>query len=322
MELISIIVPVYNNKYTIENCLNSILEQNWLNKEIIVIDDGSTDDSLSICKDFEINNENIFVQSVPHCGVSACRNIGLRRSMGSLIAFCDADDIMLPGALSIMRDELKLDGAIDLVIGNVVKRNSPIGYKRQNIGMYEAIKKFFKHNQSRILGTVYGKLFKRSIIFEKNNQPLYFDENIIIGEDAVFLLEYLNRSRHIQLIDRFVYRKKENLHGVIASATINEYISALEASKKMIDIVSSSRPLVRLAVKDFCWVFIHILKRISSIEKAEILKEKFRSIINEKNLNLRIINLPFLQVTRKKVRICYRAFNIGEFPGHKRICID
>lgn len=322
MDLISIIIPVYNNEFTIKDCLNSILKQNYSNKEIIVIDDESSDGSLSICRDFELKYDNIKVYSVFHCGASACRNIGLRMSNGSLIVFCDADDTLFPDVLNIMRDELELNRDIDLVIGNVKKRNPAICQNTHTINKEEAIKKFFKHDDSRIIGTVYGKLFKRAIIFETPNRSLFFDENIIIGEDALFLLDYLNRSRQIQLIDRFVYHKKENLHGVIASATVNEYISALEASKKMIDIVSSSQPLFYLAVNDFCWVFIHILKRISSIEKAEILKEKFKSIIIEKKLNLRIINLPFLQVTSKKVKICYCSFNIGNFPEHKRICLD
>jgi len=90
--LISIIIPVYNAEAYIEETIQSAINQTWQNKELIIIDDGSTDNSLKIAKKFQSDNVKIFSQ--PNKGASAARNLGLNYSKGDFIQFLDADDIL------------------------------------------------------------------------------------------------------------------------------------------------------------------------------------------------------------------------------------
>lgn len=94
--LISFIVPVYNGEQYINKCVNSILNQTNRNFEIIIIDDGSNDNSLEICREYEKIYNNIYVYTQINQGVSVARNNGLKNSKGEWIAFVDVDDQIAP----------------------------------------------------------------------------------------------------------------------------------------------------------------------------------------------------------------------------------
>lgn len=89
---ISIIIPVYNPGKFINKCLNSIIHQTFKNIEILCIDDGSTDNSLNILKEFQKNDKRIRIFSQENLGAAASRNLGIENSKGNYILFVDADD--------------------------------------------------------------------------------------------------------------------------------------------------------------------------------------------------------------------------------------
>jgi glycosyltransferase involved in cell wall biosynthesis len=89
---VSIIIPLYNSEKYIAETINSALNQTWENKEIIIIDDGSTDKSLVIAKSYE--RVNVIVISQQNKGASAARNVGIKNSKGDFIQFLDADDLL------------------------------------------------------------------------------------------------------------------------------------------------------------------------------------------------------------------------------------
>jgi len=96
--LVSIIIPVYNAEKYLAETIASALEQIWTNKELIIIDDGSTDNSLMIAKKYEGDNVKIFSQQ--NKGASAARNLGLQHAKGKYIQFLDADDLLSPDKIS------------------------------------------------------------------------------------------------------------------------------------------------------------------------------------------------------------------------------
>ena len=91
-ELVSIIIPVYNSENYIADTIKSAIDQTWPNKEIIIVDDGSTDNSLSISKSFECEFVKVYTQK--NGGAALARNLGLKYAKGSFIQFLDADDIL------------------------------------------------------------------------------------------------------------------------------------------------------------------------------------------------------------------------------------
>lgn len=93
-ELISIIVPIYNVKDYLGNCVNSILKQTYENIEVILVDDGSTDSSGSICDNFALIDSRVSVIHKQNGGLSDARNAGIKNSKGGFIALVDSDDIV------------------------------------------------------------------------------------------------------------------------------------------------------------------------------------------------------------------------------------
>ena len=94
MTLISIIIPAYNSEKFIASTIQSALDQTWSNKEIIIVDDGSTDATLQVAREFEFANENIKVYTQRNAGACSARNKGFSLSKGDYIQFLDADDLM------------------------------------------------------------------------------------------------------------------------------------------------------------------------------------------------------------------------------------
>lgn len=92
--LVSIIIPVYNSEHTLQGCLNSVISQTWNNIEIIIVDDGSTDNSYSICQSYAQSDYRIRVFRQLNSGPGAARNVGLQVAKGDYIYFVDSDDVI------------------------------------------------------------------------------------------------------------------------------------------------------------------------------------------------------------------------------------
>lgn len=206
-ETVSVIIPAYNAEKTIIRCLNSIIEQTYCNVEIIVVDDGSTDNTL---KEIEKITEgtNVLVIDQENKGVSEARNIGIRSATGKFIMFCDSDDYLNENAIEQLVLAMHRDDT-DLVIGGHyiekytgdVLTNWGVHTHCQNIcksideisGVFSELMKIDEY----FLGTIWGKLFLRRLIVD--NRISFSDESCY--EDAVFLWKYLRYSSRVSIIN-------------------------------------------------------------------------------------------------------------------------
>lgn len=120
MPLLSIIIPVYNVENYLEECLNSILNQNFTDYEIILVDDASTDKSGYICDEYALKYENIKVIHLK-CNslLGAARNIGLKNAIGEYVHFCDADDLYIENSLNYIAENLNYNNS-DVVVGHFI----------------------------------------------------------------------------------------------------------------------------------------------------------------------------------------------------------
>lgn len=118
---LSIIIPVYNAERTLAQCLDSVLGQSCRDFELILINDGSRDASLDICRDFARMDQRIRVISQPNRGPGAARNAGLEIARGTYVQFVDADDLLLDGASEKLIQALR---GTDLVIAHFMNANS------------------------------------------------------------------------------------------------------------------------------------------------------------------------------------------------------
>lgn len=196
MELITVIVPVYNAEPYLDRCIRSITNQTYTNIEIILIDDGSADRSLSICHSWAEKDARIKVIHKNNGGVSSARNAGLEAASGDFIFFCDSDDELVKICLEcLVQSQQKYDSDISVgEVSNVYDSDElpefpdradqirPVSISVSDL--------FDMQYEKRI---VTGKLIRQECI-----NSIRFDTSIAIGEDTVFLYSIL-LSHHLKL---------------------------------------------------------------------------------------------------------------------------
>jgi len=122
-EKLSVIIPVYNRERIIKRCVESILAQTYNHIELIVVDDGSTDQTLSICKQIEANYSNVIVISKPNGGVVSARKAGIARATGNFITFVDSDDWIEKDAYENMMSKFQNDSIDAVALGSYCVRS-------------------------------------------------------------------------------------------------------------------------------------------------------------------------------------------------------
>ena len=186
--VISVILPAYNASQTLARAICSVREQTFQNWELIVVDDGSKDDTLQIAEEFAQVDKRIHVVTQDNGGRSRARNTGLVNSNGMYIAFFDADDYFFTNSLFDLLDSAKKYKS-DLVIGEIVSSHHRSILKNSFFEEIQAIEYLFalKKNQ-RLFNSLWNKLFKREIV---TRYQLQFPVGIEMGEDTIFVLSYI-----------------------------------------------------------------------------------------------------------------------------------
>lgn len=213
---VSIIIPVYNAERYVGRCLDSILGQSFSDFEIIAINDGSIDNSLSVLENYSAKDTRIKVASKPNGGVSSARNQGLELTRGTWIQFIDADDELMPDALETLVSGINDD--TDMVVADYVKvpdRDLPEIDSATMQGYIDSKEFLFRYPFNRYGGFLWNKLFRRSII---ENHLLTFNEKILYNEDRLFLFEYMSKAPGKgKFINKPVYRYYQNEGGAMSS---------------------------------------------------------------------------------------------------------
>ena len=278
MKKISVIVPVYNGEEYIERCINSVLNQTYKNIEVIVINDGSQDDTMTVLSKYQ-NVPNVVIVEKENEGVSKARNIGIERATGTYIYFLDADDWIEPATFEVAIREIKdydfLRFGHNVIVDGIVIRKENCDDVLAGVDLvYESNKEILKYllsNQTE--GHLWNYLLKVDII--KNNHP-NFKEDVFYQEDVIFLLEYflkINTGKIISL-PFYNYVKNEN------SAT-----NDLEKSVKNLSSISLIRKYMRSIL-------------------AKSMKTEYYTILDQKILNLQLSYFLNYQSLVSKKKFC------------------
>ena len=197
---ISIIIPAYNASNYIQHTIKTI-SQIKQKKEIIVIDDGSTDDTYKICKKLEIIYPELFIHTQKNQGVSAARNLGIQLSQGKWLFFCDADDWIHPENLTYILDNIKEERNI-IFWAKFSVLPKPYGIQRRHIpnNLYVSPEVFLK--SAYYQSSSWNYLFPASIV-KKNN--ISFPIGIVNTEDQNFNIKCICCCNKVQSFDIPVY---------------------------------------------------------------------------------------------------------------------
>lgn len=230
--LVSIIVPVYNVEKYIKRCLDSIINQTYKNLEIILIDDGSTDNSGKICDEYAKLDKRIIVKHNTNRGVSFTRNYGINLSKGAYLSFIDPDDYVDLDYIEFLMIPMHEDN-YDLVICNIkhVYTNKIINNDLQvDILTNNYYNDFYLLDILR--ATPFNKLFKSNII---KLFHLKFIENVSYSEDRIFNYNYGNHVRKYKYVNEAMYyyyhREETSLSKLKTLKAFKSALIALEEEK-------------------------------------------------------------------------------------------
>lgn len=282
--MISVIVPIFNAEKYLHRCIKRILAQDYTDYELLLIDDGSTDNSGTICDEYAIKDNRIRVFHKENGGVSSARNWGLDKAIGEYIMFVDSDDYMLPGMLEVMLSTLESKKA-DLVVCGTTETGG--GYWRPiadvDYSINQLKENFVSLLHTELLSPPWNKIYKKEIIGSNR-----FCDDISFGEDLLFNIQYLKKCENISFIKESpFYHEKENENSLVVKFNRNRLFD-IEKVWVVVDRFSEDKEgLYSKYLRDLTVYIRQLLKtkQYSWLEKKNILEE-WSSIALIKNLNL------------------------------------
>lgn len=240
--LISVIIPVYNAEKYLRQCIDSVLSQTYINYEIILVDDGSKDNSLAICNQYKDSNENIKVFHKENGGASSARNVGIKEANGKYIYFLDSDDYIENNTLQKLVMCL-IENSADLVFfeGRVVSENGICKGNYEYRNHYSSdkahlvMKKMLRNKEFHV-GTPFFFISKK--IFDDNN--LWFKEGVMY-EDMLMsyqLFSFAVKAAHLH--EKLYVRRYRNASVMTSKVTkfnFNSISSVYEAIVNFSDVI-------------------------------------------------------------------------------------
>lgn len=317
--LVSIIVPIYGVEKYLKKCINSILEQSYLNLEIILVDDGSKDKSPTICDEFEKIDNRIKVLHKENGGLVSARKAGVENANGEYIQFVDGDDWIEKEMVATLVQKA-LDSQVDIVMCNYYEVRK---YKnKHNLlikeGIYE--KKIYKqyisshslfggssnpHFKFGIEPVVWNKLFKRDIL-------VYFEKqipNVIsYGEDVACTMPILLNSSSMAVIDQCLYNYRIHSESMSKAYNENQTIDTIYLINYLKEVYGKNEDLecqlayyhVSITLSDFC------NECRKGIDRAFIRRyKKLKRYLKETEFRLSLEKLDFKKFNIKNKMILF-----------------
>lgn len=306
MEKISVIIPVYNSEAYIEACINSIRNQTYPYLEILIIDDGSTDRSRTLCSELKIKDNRIQLISQKNQGVSSARNRGIESATGKYIFFLDSDDAIHPCLLAELVGKAE-ECQTELATCSVLKlSNRQMGRKLDKrekeeqepnwqISKREESEEWFHRKYFDNLTMIGGKLIRRDCI-----GTLRFDESLTNGEDTLFLYYLICKKIRIARSEHKWYYYRMHSGNVTSSRKIRRGSQYYRGSEQIRDR-EYQRHNIRYAI---CWeksLAFQMARSFSAIRKTKDRRER-------RNLRKKAIaesRHPLFKQIDKSVKILY-----------------
>ncbi len=318
---VTIIVPIYNAKNTIEQCVKSIIKQTYKNLQIILINDGSTDDTFEICKKLELTDSRILLIDKENEKVSKTRNKGLELAEGEYLMFVDSDDSIQENMIEILVKNIE---EYELCTCNylIVKKKKKV--IRSKVKSFHNEKNKFNNyielmEDDMLFNPLWNKIYLTKVIKENN---IRFNPNIQVGEDFLFNIEYIDniqRAKYIEqplylynifessLCRRYTNRNIQN--ELIIIRTLKEFYKKNNYNmkyvwNKSIDLIKSNVENLFVGNKDKKEIIYYIDDMIKQMEKEELLCEN-QMCSRENKMLFNIIKKENIKLIYKYLKIRY-----------------
>ena len=256
---VSIVIPIYNSEIYLKRCLDSVINSTYKNIELILLDDGSTDKSLTICNNYQEKYKKIIrVYSHKNMGVAKTRNKGIKLATGKYIMFIDNDDFIDEDYIEKYYKVVS-DNNLDVVMG---------GYERvdeENKTLTVSSLHDYEWSKYKIVAP-WAKIYRLDYL--RKNKIEFLNTNI--GEDIYFNVQVINMTDKIKIIDntsyKWFYNRRSISNTVHKKADENIQFEFLldQTYKKLKEIGKEKDPLVEyFFIKTVCWFIFYIIKNNS-----------------------------------------------------------
>lgn len=260
MHKVSVVVPVYNAEKSIRRCVNSILTQTFNDYELLLVNDGSTDNSGAICNEYAKQDARVRVFHKDNGGVSSARNLGMDNAQGEWIVFVDSDDSVSDTYLSNL---LSHSVQVDLVISYaeiVHMDNRRIKEQYNNMIVTTDYDALFIYNDLNWHTSPWAKLFKASLC-----KDLRFVEGMHIGEDLVFLYSYMLKCSKIYVSSDTDYKYFVDSQGSLTKRinNLSEELVSYGRVKDVVNEVIQIKKITKLeALSKLGWIIAYYVRRV------------------------------------------------------------
>ena len=234
-QLVSIIVPMYNAEKYMSECLDSLINQDYENLEIVLVDDGSTDKTLKICNEYAKKDKRVKVIHQKNSGVSEARNNGINKSTGEYITFVDSDDFIAKDFISYYVELINKTNA-DIALSRMpVKYRT--GESKQVLNNEEKIEVITGKECAlemlyyKIFIASWNKLFKRKLLVDNN---ILFNKNIHFGEGFNYSVDAFLKANKVCItsLNKYYYRV-DNESSVMTKFSLNQITGSIGAQKHL-----------------------------------------------------------------------------------------
>lgn len=227
---LSVVITNYNKEQYLAQCLQSVVEQTLKGIEIIVVDDGSTDNSMKVLEQYEKQHNNLKVYRQQNAGVSAARNAGLQKANGEYVTFLDADDYVHLAGYEEMYEVASGNNA-DMVIADIIcfneYKNWPLSYMKKLFNKeFPLIRNIAENLELHLTPSTSNKIFKREMCILNG---IHFDEDLWVGEDLLFTQQCLLVAERVIVreIPLLYYRIVDNGNNNLSKNTTITFFNQL-----------------------------------------------------------------------------------------------
>lgn len=314
--VLSVIIPVYNGERYLQRMITMLEKQTFQNFEVLFIDDGSTDNTYQLCRQYAKSNPYINVVHVENQGVSHARNIGIEAAKGEWIQFIDVDDIIHQDMFLMFHENLVELGG-DLAVCGCIRRNvetkedTLCGPEKNTLVCGKDIIQLFKKMKMEqrywILDYIWNKWYKKEVV---ERYHIRFTEKLSLGEDFVFNTQYFQHISSFVMISKFLYKYEVHTDGLASRFQENPW----EGRKILYDkqkelycamgILESSMGEIR---RQYGQIFWGDIRRINNTNCHFNIKQRLAFVKKMVNSQMFDMIFDYLNEKREKKFKIYRA---------------
>ena len=310
MPKISVIVPIYNVEDYLGECIESIINQDYHDFELLLINDGSTDNSLSICEKWKQQDSRIKVFSKENGGPSAARNFGLAKALGNYITFVDADDYVSKDYLSYLADLFEYSNDCCIVTCNrQMIKDGKLGHK-------------FNYGDSEPMVWKRAEVYKRGLytqiahgaVARLYKKETFLDLRFPLGlkhEDTYMLGDFINKKEYMVFGPKVCYFYRVNRNSIVHSNSTKRLHDLIKATTRFADMaVECDESLKNAAI---CKVVHAKLSALSLIEPHTSDEKKFMLSLKDEVLAMKNVLINDRQCL-KRDKIVLALLAVGGIP--------